>query len=363
MNGRKRQYGSIRKLPSGRWQARCLDPLTNRTVSAPSTFKSRGDASRWLAGMESGSMDPTVASRARTDERLGGYAAAWITTRRLKPRTRELYEGQLRLHIAPSLGDARVSKLEPRHIRAWHAEISNGHLSNVSVAKVYRLLRSILATAVEDGLLSRNPCQIKHGGVERSAERPIPTIEEVEKLSAALPRRYALVPWLAAASGLRRGEIFGLARRHISFEQKAIPIERALQEDNGVGVEFVEPKSIDGVRTVIMPPRLMAMVRAHLSEYVGPDADSLLFTNTKGRAIRSVVWRDAWTEARRATDLKTVRLHDLRHLAGTLNAQAGATIKESMKFLGHGSPRAAMRYQHAASDRASDIAERMNDLL
>ncbi len=268
-----------------------------------------------------------------------------------------------RLHIDPILGDARITKLQPHHIRAWHAEVSAGHLSHVSVAKVYRLLRSILATAVEDSRLDRNPCQIKHGGVEQSAERPIPTVEEVGKLSGALPRRYALVPWLAAGAGLRRGEIFGLTRRQISLDSSPLRIDQALQEINGVGVEFVEPKTVGGFRTIVMPPRLAALVGDHMVTYVASEPDALVFTNRHGRVVRSVVWRDAWTRARSATALETVRLHDLRHLAGTLNAQAGATIKESMEFLGHSSPRAAMRYQHAAAQRAAEIANRMDELL
>ncbi len=360
---KKRQYGSIRKLPSGKWQARYLDRLTSRMVPAPSTFATRGDAGRWLAMMESGAINAATVAAIRSDDRFEDYANAWVAARKLRPRTRELYEGQLRLHIFPILGSARVARIEPRDIREWYATTAKGHLSDVSVAKAYRLLRSILATAVEDGLLAKNPCQVKHGGVERSPERVIPTVADVERLSAALPGRLRLVPWMAAAGGLRRGEIFGLARRHISLAYGTLRVERALQEINGVGVDFVDPKTVTGVRTVVMPARLVELTAAHLVEFVGPDDDALLFTNAKGRPVRSMVWADAWTAARRATGMQSVHLHDLRHLAGTLNAQAGATLRESMQFLGHSSPRAAMRYQHAASERAAEIARRMDERL
>ena len=302
--GKKRQFGSIRKLPSGRWQARFRDPLTNRLVAAPSTFSTRGDASRWLAAVESGKFDQQVAANQRHDVRFETYARDWVATRKLRPRTRELYEGQLRLHILPILGDARLTRIEARHIRSWYATTSNGHLSEVSVAKAYRLLRSILATAVEDGFLVKNPCQVKHGGVERSAERVIPTVKEVKKLSAALPARYALVPWLAAAGGLRRGEIFGLARRHLDLQTGSVRVERAMQEINGRGVAFVQPKTIHGVRTVALPPPLLEMIAAHLATYVDSWPDALVFTNTHGRPVRSVVWRDAWAQARLAAGVK-----------------------------------------------------------
>ena len=92
--------------------------------------------------------------------------------------------------------------------------------------------------------------------------------------------------------------------------------------------------------------------------------DTLLFTNSRGRPIRATVWAKAWNESRRATRLDGVRLHDLRHLTGTLSAQAGATLREAMeRLLGHSSADAAMRYQHVATERSQEVAKRIDDLL
>ena len=44
-------------------------------------------------------------------------------------------------------------------------------VSPVTVAKAYRLLKAIFNTAVDDGLLRRNPCRIKGAGQEKSPER------------------------------------------------------------------------------------------------------------------------------------------------------------------------------------------------
>jgi len=88
---KRRHFGSIRRLPSGRWQARYRDPLTGkRWVPAPTTFETKGEASRWLSALEAGTIDPIVARERRNGERLGSYAAEWIATRQLSPRTREL---------------------------------------------------------------------------------------------------------------------------------------------------------------------------------------------------------------------------------------------------------------------------------
>lgn len=107
----------------------------------------------------------------------------------------------------------------------------------------------------------------------------------------------------------------------------------------------------------------MQLVEAHLLAHVDDGPEALLFTNSYGRPIRATVWATAWNDARRTSGLETMRLHDLRHLAGTLTVQAGATTRELMDRLGHSSVEAAMRYQHVAAERNADVARRIDDLL
>ncbi len=95
--------------------------------------------------------------------------------------------------------------------------------------------------------------------------------------------------------------------------------------------------------------------RDHLGAYVGPDPLDLVFTNSRGRPVRATVWTPAWAKAV-VTSGRDIRLHDLRHLAETLTAQAGATLKETMACLGHSTPDAALRYQHIATSRPETIA-------
>jgi integrase len=58
-----------------------------------------------------------------------------------------------------------------------------------------------------------------------------------------------------------------------------------------------------------------------------------------------------------------LHLHDLRHTGGTLTAQTGATLKEIMSRIGHGSTRAAMIYQHATDERDRKIAEALDVII
>jgi hypothetical protein len=68
-------------------------------------------------------------------------------------------------------------------------------VSAVTAAKAYRLLKAVFNTAVDDGLIRRNPCRIKGAGQEHPPERPVLTVPEVYALADAVDHRYrALVP-------------------------------------------------------------------------------------------------------------------------------------------------------------------------
>ena len=140
-------------------------------------------------------------------------------------------------------------------------------------------------------------------------------------------------------------------------------VDHALQEVAGLGAVLTEPKTVGSRRTIALPAQLVEILAHHLVRHVGPEPDALLFTNSRGRPIRSSTWHPAWDGARKAAGLDEVRLHDLRHLAGTLTAQAGATLKETMAWLGHTTVGASLRYQHVADDRTSQIAAQLDELI
>ena len=119
---------------------------------------------------------------------FGEYASQWLEQRsRIRPHTRESYASHLKLHLLPTFGPVPVAEISSQSVRAWHARMTaSGRPGAVTLAKVYRLLRSILATAVEDGVIVKNPCVIKNAGVERSPERPVASIDGVYTIGAAI---------------------------------------------------------------------------------------------------------------------------------------------------------------------------------
>jgi integrase len=72
----------------------------------------------------------------------------------------------------------------------------------------------------------------------------------------------------------------------------------------------------------------------------------------------------AWTQTViRAGLPRGFHFHDLRHTGNQLAAAAGATTRELMHRMGHGSMRAALIYQHATGERDRQIADGLSRLV
>ena len=125
------------------------------------TFARKSDAERWLTLLEGrvirGEWSPSGAPRITLVE----YAQEWIAQRSLEPRTRELYESQLRNHVEAYLGRKTLDTITPQTIRSWRQQLLEAGRSATVAVKSYRLLRAVLNTAVkEDQLIAENPCRI-----------------------------------------------------------------------------------------------------------------------------------------------------------------------------------------------------------
>lgn len=324
------------------------------------TFQNQRDAKTYAATVDADRARGTLLDPRAGRVTLDAYVSDWIESNvDLRPRTVDQYRSVHRLHIAPVLGRVDLAQIDAASVRAWHAGLVRSGVGAATVAKAYRFLRAVLNTAVEDGRILANPCQIKRAGVERAEERPVATPAEVLALANAVASERRCMVLLAGFCGLRLGEVLGLANRHVDLLHGTVTVERQLQEIGRNGAQvFSEPKTAKGRRTVPLPGTVATALRFHLENHsAGGGPDGLLFTGAKGGPLRRAVWNTEWATARAAVGLGSLRYHDLRHSALTLLAASGATIAELQAHAGHASPAAAMRYQHATHDRAQVLAE------
>ena len=360
----KRRFGRVRRLASGRYQARYLGP-DGVDRPAPKTFAGKKEAERWLALKEADLARNEWIDPRGGDVPLAQYAAKWIRERPgLRPKTVVLYDGLLRNHIASTLGETELRRLTGPMLRSWRQGLLDSGLGPTTTAKAYRLLRSILATAVEDRLIATNPCQIKGAAVERSPERPVLTVPEVYNLADAMPRRFKTLVLLAAMCSMRWGELAALQRRHVDLDDGKVKVRQGIVELPTGELRISPPKTAAGRRTVYVPEVVLHALRLHFDIFVRPDPDAYVFTGAKGAQLRRANFQKHWRKATTLAGIDGgVHFHDLRHTGNTWAAEAGATLRELMDRMGHASTRAALIYMHARDDRHKAVAQALSDLV
>jgi integrase len=215
-------------------------------------------------------------------------------------------------------------------------------------------------TAVREGIIAKNPCQIPGAGTNRAKRRTIATPQQVAALVEEIPGPYKAAVLLAAWGGLRRGEILALHREDIDLVSGTVNVHRNQVELLEGRTRFdSRPKTDAGYRTVNLPPHVLPFLREHLEKYAG---ETRLFVSSRGGPMAGDTLTQAFTRVRGRVGLDDFRFHDLRHTGQTLAAATGATLADLMRRLGHSSPAAAMRYLHAVGGRDEAIAEALSVL-
>jgi integrase len=278
----------------------------------------------------------------------------------LKPKTRVGYESLLKTRIIPTFGALPLEAIEGLAIRRWIAEMHTEGLSASRIKQAYRLLSQMLTSAIDCGLLERNPCGRLKLPRDTHTEMSCLTAAEVERLAAAVPLRYRPFVHVLAYGGLRWGEASALRRRRCDLENGRLIVAESLADVNG-RANFGETKT-HRVRKTRIPNFLVDELRVHL-ESVGDAPNALLFTAPKGGPMSIANFRRrVWWPALEAAGLpRSTRIHDLRHTCASLLIRQGVHPKAIQNHLGHASITVTMdRYSHLLPDQFDDLASKLD---
>ncbi|MER7761387.1 site-specific integrase [Streptomyces sp. NPDC097619] len=388
-DGKPRRVKSDRYGTGLRYRARYIGPDgTEKSKSFPDKQKRLAD--QWLAGIEADMSRGQYIDPAAGRITFREYGEKWLASQTTDATTRSSVEVQIRKHAFPYLGTRPMDSFRPEHIRNWLSELERVLPVSSYRRVIFASVSAVLAAAVDDELLARNPCKARTVRAPASvAPRVRPwTRERLFAVRAALPDRYQAVADAGGGLGLRQGEIFGLPDDPDDFRGQWLRVVNQVKVANGRLV-FGPPKR-GKERDVPLPRHVAQVLREHRAAFppvavtlpwLRPDGPlvtkRLLFSLPGGGAVRRTdfntrVWKVALVQAgvipepragERHQAAREHGMHALRHFYASVLLDAGENIKALSTYLGHGDPGFTLRvYTHLMPSSHERALKAMADL-
>ncbi len=363
MAGRRaRPRGHIERLPSGSFRAKVfagIDPLTRKRRYLVETAPDERGAERALTkllGQVDEDRHPKTAITVRQ------AIEQWLDVAELEDTTRERYDDLIRLYVLPTLGDTLASKLDAELLERFYVRLHRcrelctgraraGHvcrpLSTSTTRKIHYVIRGALERAVRSRYLGVNRAAMAVAPSPRPTEPDPPNAKEVAALlnKAWADPEWGLLLWLTMITGPRRGEVSALRWRHVDFERAILWVHRSNAQTKA-GIKEKETKTQQR-RKVALDPHTLTLLRQHRELWEQRCAalgyklnyDAFVFSpapdGSTPYAPRSITQK--YRRLAIQLQLRSTRLHSLRHYSATELVAAGVDLRTVAGRLGHGS--------------------------
>lgn len=344
----RNSWGSTRKLPSGRVQARYLGP-DGETYKAPDTFPDKLSALAWLGDVrrtvDLGCWEPPVTPKVKVQVPTVGEAVElWLSVMKASVRdsTFDTYSAVVTNRLLNDEALCRISldKLTVAIVGEWwERTVTRCPDTAARNRSAYQKLRAAVALAVEYGHIEHNVVNLRSARRQvRPKNKELPSTADLLLILNNVPHRFRLVTVLCLFHGLRVGEALALEGRHISPDGQSVTVEgnlvRVLDDDGHAIMIHHEPKTPAGYRTVPVLSEFVHVVRAHLDTYQ-PGAACYATATAVGDPVMDTVYRNYFHSAKdRAGVTARITPHFGRNWLITRLAEAGATPKEIGRILG-----------------------------
>ena len=371
--------GSIRKITrtiNGKnytyYEARYtagFDPGTGKQIQRSITDKSKKVVAQKLkaamAALDAGTY------RAPCKITVAQWLDIWVAEylNSVKPLTKHNYNKQVQKHFKTALGAVRLDALDTHTIQRFYNSLSASGLSPKTVKNLHGILHCALQQAIACDYLSRNPADAcKLPKVTKPEIKPLEPAEIARLLKEAEQDDYCNLFIVAMFTGMRQGELLGLAWECVDFKSGIITVKQQLQCKDGN--YFLETPKSGKNRTILPAPIVMDALRNQLQrqqkerEQAGKMWDNqfgLVFTDALGKyLVRRTVVKHFKKISQRAGISDDARFHDLRHSFAVSSLYAGDDIKTVQANLGHATAQFTLDvYGHVTQKMRQDSANRM----
>lgn len=346
-NKRKQGDGTMRLRKDGRWEGRIVvgydDNGNPKTKSV--TAKTKFECEEKLKALKE--TVGRVREKLKPDMPFGEWMDFWYQNfckPALRDTTRPHYENCIYRHIIPSLGQIPLNKLSQNDMQQFYANLKkNGRiqyadtcgagLSDRLVRACHARANSALKKAIDEGLITRNPASGCKLPPKKGREVQVLTPKEISRfLARAKEEGYYEFFLLELSTGMRRGEMLGLKWSDLNFADGSLKISRQVVPAGGK-VLIQPPKTKTSVRTIILPPYMLAilaeMEKNKTCEWIFPSP----VKPTEPRHPTALHHR--FKKLLERSGCKDIRFHDLRHTFATMALENGMDVKTLSDMIGH----------------------------
>lgn len=355
----------------GKWRYRAPAPKTitgryrqhSKTFAAPNRKAADKIAARLKVEWDA---DDEAASNAAGTlaELVDDYEH--LRARKDSPTT--IYRRKAILHrIRTDLGNVRLEKLTARHLDGWYNDLAIRHkLAPNTIRQYHATLRAILQLGWDYDRIVSNVAAKAHPPERTHTDQTVrmPTLAAISAMLTHCSRSVRMAVLLGAATGCRRGELVGL--RWSDIDGGILTVQRALVHVPG-GKIIAKGTKTGAVKHVALPFGLVAELAAyrHQARQWATDAgvtyteDGPILAHQRkdpsGRTPYRPEWlSQEWTRLCARAGVPNFTLHGLRHMHGSILADAGVSLAAIAKRQGHGVQVLAERYLHPVD--GADVA-------
>ncbi len=301
---------SIAKRDNGKWRARYRDAAGKEHARH---FVRKVDAQRWLDEVTASVVTGSYVAPRAGEITFRDYAEQWRLAQPYRPSTEEVVRIALTKRVYPLVGDVKLAAFTPDVVQRMVKDLERQGYAASTIEISYSYVSTVFKAAVASRKVATTPCV----GIrlpERTTRKVVPlSVETVFALADAVPDRYRASVILAAGTGMRQGEVFGLTVDRVAFLERRLEVDRQLTGVQDGRPIFGPPKTPSSVRTVPLPQVVADALAAHLAAHpAGPDG--LVFTSSTGSPVNKGTFWSAWKRATRTAGVEGEGFHALPSL-------------------------------------------------
>lgn len=243
----------------------------------------------------------------------------------LEYNTLKQYKPALRRAVI-EFGERNITEITPGEIAAFINDFAKGGRADKTVRTQLMVLSLVFKYAI-------NFCDVNMINPARDIIVPkhlpkkklsSPSAEDIQRIKDNVDAPFGLFFYMAALTGMRKGELLCLEWTDISIKDRTISVNKSVYHDNNVP-HVKQPKTKTSIRIIPIVDELLP----HLHPGKG-----LVFPNEQGYIMSETQYQKQYKIYQQTTGI-TCTVHQLRHLYATLLFEKGLSPAESMGLLGH----------------------------